>query len=155
MSEEHLMDPSRSVCLYVHHVFFFLQGWASCIIETKCCAIMRETSLLYDTTTVISNHISAMMTYAMCCEKHIWNVSILQGVHLSNLTIIDFHNLLGYRSAEIQPSAIPPAPAASCKLQGRTVPGSNRSRQVFPCGRQACEWAAWTHSSAHCLAESS
>jgi hypothetical protein len=31
------------------------------------------------------DHISATMTYMMWCEEHLWNVILLQRLHLSNL----------------------------------------------------------------------
>jgi hypothetical protein len=35
--------------------------------------------------TMTSSHISARMTYAMCRDEHLWNGSVHQRVHLSNL----------------------------------------------------------------------
>jgi hypothetical protein len=43
------------------------------IVDNHCCA------------TLTLDHISAAKAYEMRREKHIWNVSVLQGVQLSNL----------------------------------------------------------------------
>jgi hypothetical protein len=34
---------------------------------------------------MVSGNKSATMTYVIWREEHLWNVSVLQGVHLSNL----------------------------------------------------------------------
>lgn len=35
--------------------------------------------------------ISATVTYAMCHEEHIWNVSVIQSVELSNIVYLSMH----------------------------------------------------------------
>jgi hypothetical protein len=37
--------------------------------------------------TLTSDHIGATITYMMWCEEHLWNVSVLERVHLYNLVI--------------------------------------------------------------------
>jgi hypothetical protein len=48
------------------------QQWEEFIVGTRCA-------------TVTSGHISETMAYVMWREVHLWNVSVLRGVHLSNL----------------------------------------------------------------------
>jgi hypothetical protein len=42
-------------------------------------------TMVFDAT-VISNHLSATTTYVMWREEHLWDGSVLQRVHFSNLS---------------------------------------------------------------------
>jgi hypothetical protein len=61
------------------------------IVGTHCCATMawdRLNARLVFHPSVTSDHISATTTYVMWHGKHLWNVSVLQRVHLFNLVIL-------------------------------------------------------------------
>jgi hypothetical protein len=95
MSEEHLMGLS----MYVY-VTSFPQQKATCMTKSHCCATMGPEAPLLEhvqqweghcwntcCTTMASDHISARMTYMIWHEGHLWNVNVLQRVHLSSLVI--------------------------------------------------------------------
>lgn len=52
------------------HFATLMQEWPKIIVGTHCCA------------TLVLDHIFTTMTYVMWYE-HIWNISVLQTVHLS------------------------------------------------------------------------
>jgi hypothetical protein len=44
--------------------------------------------------------ISATMTHVMWCEEYLWNVSVLQRVHFSNLVVFMFVSVVSLVNAE-------------------------------------------------------
>jgi hypothetical protein len=83
------MIPSMSMC----HLFLMEVGNLhdrGLLLEQHCCATMTSyhiSARMAKDATMTSDHISATITYVMWCETHLWNVSVLQRVHHTNLVI--------------------------------------------------------------------
>jgi hypothetical protein len=94
MSKEHPVGPPMSVCHVFHN-----NGTGGSIVRKYWCILMGpEGSRCCATAT--SDHICATMTNVVCHKEHLWNVSVFQRGHLSNLFL--------FLSFLTQPSSLVP-----------------------------------------------
>jgi hypothetical protein len=87
VSEEHIMDPSTSVCSV------FPAGLGNVHDRGHCCTTMESEVIVgtHRCTKMTTDHISATKTYVMCREEHLSNISVLQRVHVSNIVFFTFY----------------------------------------------------------------
>jgi hypothetical protein len=64
----------------------FMRGYSTCMIWDGSARMTFDAAMT-------SDHISARTTYVMWREEHLWNVTILQRVHLSNVVLSLIHFL--------------------------------------------------------------